>query len=141
MAETFAIPEVPYERIVELANRIKPLLREEEDGSLWYCDNPADHFKQSYPWSASPKAPAKSIVEVGKITTLHKYGYYGFFKPSVAEVLAQVVTQIDPGLLEDVDYFVVDGPEDADDLNKHKDALNAGFHVATTTLYSLDGPN
>lgn len=57
--------------------------------------------------------------------------YYGIFKPSIAEVLAQIPEE----LIEQTVAFETIGPADADALNKERDALNAGFHVATTRLY------
>jgi hypothetical protein len=60
---------------------------------------------------------------------LHRYGYHGFFKPSIAEVLCQMPAGLD------ADFFEVIGPETAEDLNNELDALKAGFHVATTIFY------
>ena len=66
------------------------------------------------------------------ITTFHSYGYYGMFKPTIAEVLAQI-----PDVLVQrvVAFELVARPENASDLNEHPDALNDGYHVATARLY------
>ena len=75
---------------------------------------------------------ADSLKALGTIATLHAWGYYGVFKPSIAEVLAQIPA----GYLDEVVAFEVAGPKDAEDLNREKEALDAGFHVARTTLYA-----
>jgi hypothetical protein len=54
------------------------------------------------------------------------------FKPSIAEVLAQIPEEH----LEQVLAFeIVDSPNNVDDLNAEREALNAGYHIATTRLY------
>lgn len=113
------------------AKNIKPLIR--NDGKIFHFENKADHFNQSFPWEADPTIEAENIFELKKITTYHTYGYYGFFKPSVAEVIQQIPEE----LLESVKFFLVDGPETADDLNKNKKELNDGYHVAATTLFGV----
>ena len=76
------------------------------------------------------------MKEVARIRTLHTYAYYGFFKPSIAEVLAQIPSH----LVDSVIAFETKGPGDADDLNDDRSALNAGFHAATTILYGEAQP-
>lgn len=66
-----------------------------------------------------------------EIRTLHTYGSPCFFKPSVAEVLAQIPDD----MLEGVVAFETRGPSDVADMNRESEALNAGFHVARTRLY------
>ena len=68
---------------------------------------------------------------------LHEYGYYGYFKPSVAEVL----TQIDPEILGDVVAFeIIDSPKTAKDFHRDEftsNAFRSGHHVSTVRLYKL----
>ena len=88
----------------------------------------------SYTWDPkfdeSRKVP--ELKPLGDITTFHGYGYYGMFKPSIAEVLAQI-----PDVLVQrvVAFEIIGQPESAADLNAHPDAVNDGYHVATTRLY------
>ena len=50
--------------------------------------------------------------------------------------VAEVLKQIPEDILNQVIAFEIIGqPETADDLNKEQEALNAGYHVATTRLY------
>lgn len=67
------------------------------------------------------------------MSSFHTYGYYGFFKPSIGEVLAQIPAD----LIEMVRYFeIIESPETKDDMAKEPEAFYAGYHVAKTRLYS-----
>jgi len=124
------IPEVPKEEIIARALRIKPTVR--FDGILRYI-KAVDLFNTAYAWDPEPGEVAPAFTKIAEITTYHTYGFYGFFKPSVAEVLAQIPDD----LLDRVNAFeIVGAPETADDLNANKTALNAGYHVARTALYA-----
>lgn len=125
MSEKVWIPEVPEERIRELAERIKPVINGR------YI-KPVDLFKVAYTWDPKLAKRAVNLEPVRDITTYHTFGYYGFFKPSIAEVLAQIPAD----LLEKVVAFeIIGSPTTADDLNRESVALNAGYHVAVTRLY------
>lgn len=128
------IPDKGREFVLKWAERIKPLLEfEAREGVLFDFTNEADHFDESYPWKAQEYRPLETpVAELRRIRTLHRFAYYGFFKPSVAEVLQQIPEE----LLEQTDYFLVRGPKTADDLNK-SNTLSMGFHAAETILYGI----
>ena len=88
----------------------------------------------SYTWDPKYDEERKvpQLKPLADITTYHSYGYYGLFKPSIAEVLAQIPEVL---LQRVVAFEIVDRPETAEDLNKHSEALNAGYHFATTRLF------
>jgi hypothetical protein len=124
-----AIPERPKEWISRWAKRIRPVMVH-KDG-LW-TTKPCDLFDVAFSWDPKPDEEMPRTAKVWrKIHTLHTYGYHGFFKPSIAEVIAQIPEE---DLLR-VRWFSVEGPDDAADLNMFHDVVNAGFHVAKTTLY------
>lgn len=156
------ILEVPRERIEELARRIKPVVRLmrirrstkldgdggiviterehprgkwrptwSEKGDLYYI-KPVDLFDIAYTWEPMPAEMATSLKFLCDIKTYHTYGYYGFFKPSIAEVLAQIPMEY---LDKVVAFEIVESPQTADDLNREREALDAGYHVAVTRLY------
>lgn len=122
------IPNVPKERICELAKRIKPVVR--FTSGLHYI-KPVDLFTIAFTWDPKRASKAKGLRKLRDITTYHTYGYHGFFKPSIAEVLAQIPAE----LLGEAVAFETHGPDSVDDLNAHLEELNAGLHVACTTLY------
>lgn len=157
------IPPVPKTRIEELAIRIKPVMRfrrireivQKNPGSrstilevehprgklrrtgsygvgLAYYIEPVDLFSVAYTWDPKPAAPATGIRPIRDITTYHGYGYYGMFKPGIAEVLAQIPEELTDSV---VAFEIIKAPETSDDLNREQEALNAGYHVATTRLY------
>jgi hypothetical protein len=71
------------------------------------------------------------------IRCLHRYGSPGWFRPTVAEVLAQ----IPPEIAEKTSAFeVVDLPQSVFDINGDeytKEALRQGYHVSVIQLYTL----
>ena len=101
------------------------------NNKLYYIKKPETLCSTSFLWSPKTTVPAGNLEEVCTINTLHTYGYYGLFKPTVEEVLSQIPHCV----VDEVIAFEVDGPKDANDLNKHKVELNEGFHVARTTFY------
>ncbi|MEK7609440.1 MAG: hypothetical protein AAB476_03105 [Patescibacteria group bacterium] len=125
------IPEVPEECIKELAERIKPVVQFARKGKCYI--KPVDLFGVAYTWDPKPMDKATRIKPICDIRTYHTYSYHGMFKPSIAEVLAQIpADHVD----KVVAFEIVASPETADDLNREHEALNAGYHVATTRLYS-----
>lgn len=127
MAE-YTIPEVTDERLARYAH-IKALKR--TDGG--YKAAPEHDVRGfSWPWIEEGwQENPGPLKEKTRIRTLHSYGYYGFFKPSVAEVIAQATDEE----LDGVVGFATIGPSTAEDLNKEREALNAGVHVAETILF------
>ena len=124
------IPKVPKERIQELSELIRPVVQFDGKGGRYI--KPVDLFGIAYTWDPEPEDRATGLVSLCDITTYHSYGYHGFFKPSIAEVLAQIPNEY---VGKVVAFEIVEKPETADDLNRHIEALNAGYHVAKTRLY------
>lgn len=128
------IPPIPKRRVLHLVETIRPVV--ERDGTLWYV-GPCDPWKASFTWSERLIKRAGDIEPITTIRTLHTWTYYGFFKPSIAEVLA-FLDVYDPG--DDfqelgIVAFSTKGPENASEMMKDKAAFDAGFHVGETTLY------
>lgn len=124
------IPEISNERLEQLAQRIKPVIRfaqglkgkfQSSKGTPHYI-TPTDLRTQSFMWSAKPTARATKLIEVDTIATYHTYGYAGFFKPSIAEVLAAIQNRPD---IESIVAFEITGEE----------IYNDECHQATTVLY------
>ena len=124
----FEIPTKTDAELAKLVKKTRPLVRN-KDGNLCTIKQP-DLRQTAFTWDPKGLRKVKgTAVEVAWKNTLHTFGYHGFFKPSIAEVLCQMPEGLD------ADGFEVIGPEDADDLNKEMPALNEGFHVATTIFY------
>ena len=117
---------------VEVITRLNPKGKLQRDGrGSFYFIKPVNPFTVAFAWSPTPVGRPPRLQELCTITTYHGYAFYGFFKPSVAEVIAQIPKEH----LDTVVAFSVKGPETAEDLNKHIEELNEGYHVAQTTLY------
>lgn len=142
MTKRVWIPRLADDYIRGLAERIRPLVRfvqgedklvESREGDP-YTIEPKHIFNMAYNWDPKPvERITEELVPLRDITTYHAYGYYQFFKPSVAEVLAQIPED----LVDRVAYFeIVWEPETAADLRG--EAVKAGFHEARTRLYAVE---
>lgn len=131
MAEKGWIPAISDEDLDKLCKRIRAVVEFPRKGKCYI--KPVNPRNIAFTWSPKPGKKAVGLKRIRDITTYHTWAYYGFFKPTIAEVIAQ----IPKGLLPKVVAFeIIKRPETADDLNREKTALNAGYHVATTRLYS-----
>jgi hypothetical protein len=85
------VPEISDERLADLSSRIVPLIP--KDGGFWTIE-PKDPRNTAYTWDPNP---TKSVTfrPVRTVRTDHYCGYHAFFKPSVAEVLAQMPEDLD----------------------------------------------
>ena len=128
------IPTISDARLAELAAQIKPAGRKLENGALCYI-KPGHLRNEAFQWSPKWGSRVVKPVKMATVRTLHTYGFYGFFKPSVAECIAQIEADLSPEMLAQAIAFEVRGPSDAKALNDESAALNAGFHVATTIVY------
>lgn len=127
--EKLEIPTISDELLEELYGRIKPLVRD-QDGNLRFIKD-VDPRRTAYSWLPEYTGTAESVYRLGSFATLHTFGAPVFFKPSVAEVLAQIPA----GYLDVAKAFEVIGPISTSGLNMNTDAVNAGFHVAETYVY------
>lgn len=128
------IPPITDERLAELMAKIKPVVRDNvSQGArkLSYV-TPRNPRNESFTWEPQRLGQANDLVEIARMDTYHTWAYYGFFKPTVAEVLAAIQHRPD---LEHILAFEVCGPKDVDDLRRQWDIVNEGYHRATTVLY------
>lgn len=84
---------------------------------------------QSYLWNAHNDIRSKVDLSNTEIlmdfSCYHTYGYYGLFKPSIAEVLEQFPDEV----LEEANaFYVLSYPKDIEDLNLEKRIVEAGCH-------------
>lgn len=73
--------------LAERLSKVRPLIL--SDGEHFLFDLP-DPRNTAFTWAPVNVRPAKKHRAVSKFRTLHSCGFYGFFKPSIAEVLAQL---------------------------------------------------
>jgi hypothetical protein len=122
------IPPISDQELAARASVLRPLVV--RDGRL-FDTLPQDDLREvSYAWVKPLGGEAMGLVAAKTVVTLHTYSYYGFFKPSVAEVLAQA-----PDDWATYVAFSVAGPRTSDDMGRDQLAFEAGYHVAVTTFY------
>lgn len=84
-----------------------------------------DPTNVAYTWEPEYLGECRGLEEIARIETNHKCGYYGFFKPSIDEV----IRQIPDNLVERVTHFEI--PQDCEvACYSYGDG-----HRATTILY------
>lgn len=128
--KTYRIVKTTPEELQRRAARIKPVMM--LDGALHFLQ-PCHLENVAYTWDAKKADLAPGFRTLGEFTCLHTYGYYGFFKPSIAEVLWQMPEHF---LTEAVAFEITNQPHNATDLNEEREATNAGFHVSTVRVYA-----
>ncbi len=95
--EVNLIPEIDDSEIEEMLGHMAPVIHQEVGGSHGYFHivdiEDVDRRKTAYTWEPKlGRCVGLTWDGLGHtvIHTYHRYGYYGFFKPSLAEVLAQI---------------------------------------------------
>jgi len=98
------IPEIAKERLEELVREIKPIVRfakvttsrgskmeKNDDGDLYFIKD-IDPKNVAFTWKPKPTRTAKEVNPnpYKSIVTMHTYGAPTLFKPSIAEILAQI---------------------------------------------------
>jgi len=87
----FEIPKITDEKLQELLLRIRPVLS--FGGKLSYIKS-VDPRHIAFLWDPKPDGEAEDLVILRSIRTYHDYGHPSLFKPSIAEVLAQIPEDI-----------------------------------------------
>lgn len=111
-----------------------------------------DIKNMSFTWGEKFGGKVRPGKILGSALTLHSYGYAGFFKPSVYEVLCQIPKE----LVDTPTWFIVNGPNTAADFYRSMEsedeakvreimevpdddsvrkAFDEGFHTARTIFY------
>jgi hypothetical protein len=119
------IPKITDERLTELLIRIKVVHHFEKE--LYYI-KPVDPRRIAFTWDPIKDGEAKGLKILKQIYTYHDYGHPALFKPSIAEVLAQIP--------EDVIDEVVAFETQYVDFDEGNDC-----HIACTILYSAEASN
>lgn len=123
------IPEISDAQLALLSKRITPIKRRKEGccENVAFLLHPVELRRQSFLWDPAWGARVDHpLYEVARIETYHSSGYGALFKPSVAEVLAQIPSHL---------HNVVDYAETLDGDTVAVYAEHDG-HRTVTVLYS-----
>lgn len=132
------IPEIDDKRLKELYHLLKPIVTIDEMKYLLREFTLQELRNQSYIWNRHEDK--RDIIDPNKLETvddflcLHTWGYYGLFKPSIAEVLSQAPESV----IEQANTFeIIESPETCEDVFKYKEVIDNGFHLSKVRAYKM----
>lgn len=132
------IPEIDDKRLKELYQLLKPIVTIDEMKYLLREFTLQELRNQSYIWNRHEDK--RDVVDPNKLETvddflcLHTWGYYGLFKPSIAEVLSQAPESV----IEQANTFeIIESPEIREDVFKYKEVIDNGFHLSKVRAYKM----
>lgn len=132
------IPEIDDKRLKELYQLLKPIVTIDEMKYLLREFTLQELRNQSYIWNRHEDK--RDIVDPSRLETvddflcLHTWGYYGLFKPSIAEVLSQAPESV----IEQANTFeIIESPETREDVFKYKEIIDNGFHLSKVRAYKM----
>ena len=136
-----SIPKISDEEMMKRYEQIKPVITvngklhyfreftlKELSGINYLCDDEEDVREEV-------GKDELEVLEGRDFVCLHSYSYWGFFKPSVSEVLSQI-REDDLPFVKAFEHIEI--PQTRDDF--HKDSFTSiafanGYHVSTVRLY------
>lgn len=132
------IPETDDNRLKELYQLLKPIVTIDEIKYLLREFTLQELRNQSYIWNRHEDK--RDVVDPSRLETvddflcLHTWGYYGLFKPSIAEVLSQAPESV----IEQANTFeIIESPETREDVFKYKEVIDNGFHLSKVRAYKM----
>lgn len=132
------IPEIDDKRLKELYQLLKPIVTIDEIKYLLREFTLQELRNQSYIWNRHEDK--RDVVDPSRLETvddflcLHTWGYYGLFKPSIAEVLSQAPESV----IEQANTFeIIESPETREDVFKYKEVIDNGFHLSKVRAYKM----
>ena len=138
LPKKFEIPEIDDKRLKELYQLLKPLVTIDEMKYVLREFTLQELRNQSYIWNRHEDK--RDIVDSSRLETvddflcLHTFGYYGLFKPSIAEVLSQAPESV----IEQANTFeIIESPETREDVFKYKEVIDNGFHLSKVRAYKM----
>ncbi len=136
-----SIPTVSEEELNRRYKRIKPVitlngkLYNFRNYDFYEISNISYFFNRKYDVRKAVQEGSLKVWEGKDFLCLHKYGYYGVFQPTIAEVLAQINEKDIPFVRA---FEIIDYPKKIEDFDKNyfiRVAFERGYHVSTIRLY------
>ena len=130
------IPKISDEELLSLYEKLKPIITIKDFKYLLREYTLHEIKNTSYIWKAEDnlkeKVDPKSLTTVDEFPCLHGFGYYGFFKPSVGEILSQ----IPEGLENEASLFeIIEEPKTREDIFRYPEIVNNGYHLSRVRAY------
>lgn len=133
-----SIPEISKEDLLARYDQIKPVVKYDQKKYFLTDFTKEELTKCSYLWMIKERLGEElditkySPMPEYDFECIHKYGAPNFFKPSIAEVLAQISDSV---IDEVCGFEIVQKPESEVDLYRNKIAFDNGFHTSIVRLY------
>ena len=138
LPEKLVIPEIDDERLKELYMILKPIVTIDEMKYLLREYTLKELREQSYIWERDKdkrdEVDQYKLEPVEDFLCLHTWAYYGYFKPSIAEVLSQVPERT---ICEANVFEIIEQPETRDDVFRYPEVINNGFHLSKVRSYKM----
>jgi len=134
-----SIPSITDEELMRRYLKIKPIA-EVAEVKYWLRDYSLEELRKLvYLWNVvpdkrEPVGEALSNHTHYDFQCLHTFGYHGIFKPSIAEVLAQIPEDVLENCFIDA-FEIINTPTSNGGFSDYKKALDLGFHVSVVRLY------
>ena len=132
------LPYLTDDELLARYKRIKPIVLIHD--AYYYLKRYDVNFLRtaSFLWNAEQdkrrKVNMTDAETLGDFSCYHTYGYVGFFKPTIAEVLQQFPDEF----LDDANaFYITDYPKCADDLNRQKEIIDAGCQKSIVRALKL----
>ena len=138
LPERIEIPRIDDERLVELYRILKPIVSVDEIRYLLKEFTLEQLRKQSYIWNRNENktemVDPDKLEFVEDFLCLHTCGYYGLFKPSIAEVLSQAPEKT----ISDANTFeIIEAPETFEDVYRYSKVIDHGYHLSKVRSYKM----
>ena len=133
------IPTIDDKRLLDLYKRLKPIVTIDELKYLLREFSLYELRNISYLWNANDDktetVDTSKLEPIQEFPCLHTYGYYGLFKPSVAEVLSQAPEKT----IEEANCFeIISYPRTREEIFRYSEIVNNGYHLSKVKSYKLN---
>ena len=132
------LPHLTDDELLARYKRIKPIVSYQE--LYYYLKRYNAEILRNHSYISNIEKDIREQVDMTDVKTLaefpcyHTYGWYGLFKPTIAEVLQQFPDDV----LEEANaFYMTSAPENEYDLVLQKEIVNAGCHRSTVKALVL----
>lgn len=142
MERKIRIPVMEDDEITKWYETIKPIVNYKTDetlklNSVYLRPLTEEELSNiSYTWltkeNYADEVDYSKLSVLADVKMLHSWSYYGYFKPSVGEIIRQIPKK----MLEKVVAFeIIYSPDDWSDFNLFKEEFDESYHVSVVRLY------
>ena len=138
LPEKLVIPKIDDKTLAGFYRLLKPIVTIDEVKYLLKEFSLEQLRDISYIWDRNEDK--RDVVDSNKLEPvedflcLHTWGYYGLFKPSIAEILAQVPEKT---ICEANVFEIIEKPETRADVFRYPEVVDNGFHLSKVRSYKL----